>query len=295
MYATEFNQLYGVLSCPGGGACKPLYQIDDTAGICLTPSDDCESPIKWTGKFGQEESVGRFPYASSATEAFLLEYANGMPKDKVGWGRVAVSANDACSKLRSMMHLHEIYFDRTERQQYLAQIDGSNLIREILDQINRKARRVNPIDGKCPRADAGSQFVGLVGHDTNLAGVGSLLQVGWYFFDKSRKLPPDTLYLPPNDALPAGALVFELRKRSEGYFVRLVYMAQSLEQMRSSPSDNEPYRLSVSCHDESGKYLNPCELSLDTFNNVVTTAIGQNNPFLSRCDTSMQQICDGDK
>jgi hypothetical protein len=194
-----------------------------------------------------------------------------------------------------MLRLLEFYFDKTERHPYLAQMQGSYLIRELYDQINRKA--IGTTLGKCPREPKDRQFVGLVGHDTNLASVGALLNLGWRFDDS--RLPPDTLHLPPNDALPAGALVFELRKLKNsqpqaGYLVRISYVTQGLQQMRGY--QDGVYRLRVQAADSQSpdpcNGSNPCDIPLDAFNTLVKNALGQSNPFLSTCTKDLvYQIC----
>ncbi len=70
-YKTQFDQLYAVLACPGFG-CVPLNQVNDTATAWRNGEERGSSPIKWTG---QSKYIGRFPYASSASEAFLLEFS----------------------------------------------------------------------------------------------------------------------------------------------------------------------------------------------------------------------------
>lgn len=295
-YAQTFQRLYGVLGCFGNG-CVKLEEVTDSvvacrkgvANVCKqAPADGCESPVSWCGRRANDATIyaGRFPYASSATEAFLLEYADAMPRAKVAWEKLEPG------ELQSLMELHERYFALSEQHPYLARMGGSNLVREILDQLNRKAGRNEPVDGMCPRADAGSQFVGLVGHDTNIAGIGELLGLEWEF---GPNLPPDTRNLPDNDALPAGALVFELRKRGTDYFVHVEYVTQSLEQMRrvgARPVD-PLQRLEVTCTGANHARVKPCELSLDTFNDRVADAIGVPNPFLSSCSTDgkNQQVC----
>jgi hypothetical protein len=281
-YDSDFRQLNDLLNCFNKDQCSmPLKWVTDNAGACVVSSSDCKSLLQWKG---------RFSYASSASEGFLLEYANNM---NVGWGRVDPPNGAAASKLRDMLKLHEFYFDKTDRflrnnteaDKYLASIEGSNLIREILDQIKRKTGQAP--DGKCPRASPQSDFVGLIGHDTNLATVGALLDLEWRFDDKT--LPSDTLGLPANDALPAGALVFELRQRSDRtYFVRVEYVAQSLEQMRNGPTD-KALRLAVdgpACMQKQ-----PCEMPLKTFQQLVEARIGRE--FLSRCTNQLppQQTC----
>ena len=274
-----FGELSAILACssktPG---CKPLNASVDEA-TAWTSGARPSSPVIWKGQF---------PYASSASEAFLLEFANNMPAGKVGWGRVAVGPDDARAQLRSVLALHEFYFDRTEREHYLAWLQGSNLVREILDQLNRKAGRTSPVDGQCPCAKADSQFVGLVGHDTNLAEVGSLLGLRWNFTDA--RLPPDTRGLPANDALPAGALTFELLRQGGDYFVRIAYVAQSLSRIRNPAAGGDAYRLAVACLDAHGANQSHCEMSLERFNRLAESAIGTRNPFLSTC-RSGEQVC----
>jgi hypothetical protein len=189
------------------------------------------------------------------------------------------------------LQLHEFYFEKTERglnhaapDLYLAGIQGSNLVREIRDQLNKIVQK--PSLGDCPRPSGQSQFVGLVGHDTNLANVQTLLNVNWNFDDA--QLPPDMRELPANDALPAGALVFELRQTSPSdYSVRIQYVTQSLNQIRNAPQQDDPFRVKTTCGD--GKE-SPCEMSLRDFNKLVTNAIQNYKPFLSRCRDG-KQVC----
>ena len=280
--APMFEDLYRVLNCNAALACLPLKTVFYNVERCTAAKDSpkkCDSPITWSETASGKP--GPFPYASTASEAFLLEYANNMASNLVGWGRV-----DAAKNLLSMMQLHEKYFDFTEREPYLAEIQGSNLIREILDQMERKANQ--PTVGKCPRATPESDFVGLIGHDTNLASVNTLLKLEWKFDDKD--LPRDTFGLPANDALPAGALVFELRQRSDGYHVRIEYVTQSLEQMRNGPIV-KAFRLAVNGGPCGNKQ--PCEMPLKDFEQLVQARMGPK--FLSGCTNSVppEQNCSG--
>ena len=267
-----------VLACKnecGDNICEPLHCVNCFKLLtpAPTPSTRPSSPIKWNGPFS---------YASSATEAFLLEYVNLM---NPGWGRVKVG-EPGSPQLAYLLRLHEFYFDKTEREPYLAAIQGANLVREVLDQLNRKGGWKSPIDGKCPRAKPDSQFVGLVGHDTNLANFQRLLNVNWNFDDA--QLPPDMRKLPANDALPAGALVFELRQTSPSdYNVRIQYVTHSLNQIRNAPQQADPFRVRTTCGDAKES---PCEMSLRDFNKLVTNAIQNYKPFLSRC-LDGKQVC----
>jgi 4-phytase/acid phosphatase len=298
------SDIYFILGCnnPETDTCQqPLKQITDhaTAWAPPAPRGSFSSPIKWGGQFPATPTPiptdGQFPYASTATEAFLLEYANGMDIEKVGWNKVIDKQTGSTDKLCQLLRLHEFYFDKTERDLnktapdlYLAGIQGSNLVREIRDQLNKVVK--NPSSGDCPRPSGDSRFVGLVGHDTNLANVQTLLNVKWSF-DKDQQLPADIRKLPDNDALPAGALVFELRETGlSDYKVRIQYVTQSLNQMRVPCDQSPPYRVLTTCSDENGKDVSPCEMSLERFNAIAGKVIETYNQFLSRCRDG-KQVC----
>jgi 4-phytase / acid phosphatase len=289
-FLSEFRDLYAVLACNDKECKQPLWQVIDRAAPSPLESPRPSSPIKWAGQFPTTPTPiptdGQFPYANSATEAFLLEYANGMDPNKVGWGNVINEKTGSTYKLRKLLQLHEFYFTQTAREQYLAGIQGANLVREILDQLNRKAGR--PVLGKCPRANAESQFVGLIGHDTNLANLNKLLHVDWSY--DNNQLPPDIRGLPPNDALPAGALVFELREGSPDYKIRIQYVTQSLNQMREAPKPGDPYRVQTTCGGKNRKDVPPCEMTRQAFNDLIKKAINKYSEFLSGCQDD-RQVC----
>jgi len=91
---------------------------------------------------------------------------------------------------------------------------------------------------------------------------------------------------PVNDALPAGALVFELYKRANGNYVRIEYVAQTPAQMRGEAA-GAPFRLRTTCGG-----ISPCDIPLGAFNKAVADAIGRDNPFLSTCTADgKQQVC----
>lgn len=205
-YSVPFGQLYKTLACtdPNKQNCKMLSAVQQN-GASRCPVTNCTKPIDWTGQFA---------YANTATETFLLEYENNMT---TGWG---ISE----SLLSDMMPLHDFYFDKIQRQPYLAAIDGSNLIREISWTLNRAT-------GTCGRIGPQYAFSGFVGHDTNIASVASLLGLTWSFRTYC-DTPAETRNLPDNDPLPAGALVFERWKRGDDDLIRIFYVAQGLATAR---------------------------------------------------------------
>jgi 4-phytase/acid phosphatase len=266
-FGAQFRELYGVLACTDPTKCEPLKNVkDNTANACASPAPGCSDPIKWQGQF---------PYANTASETFLLEYANKM---EVGWTRVLEPPPDGTAKLLRLMALHEFYFTQTQREGCVPMIQASNLLREITQTLNGE-------NAPCRRIPIGYQFGALVGHDTNIAGVASLLKLSWQFADDA---PVGTQGLPDNDPLPAGALLFELWTEADGTFVRIFYAAQGLREMRNFSGESCPaFRLPVRC-DQYSVEPNGCKIPLTTFKQAVSGAIGKQ--FLSRCEGD-QQVC----
>lgn len=285
----DFKRVGIVLNLSAKNNCQlPIGDIYDKPITGWSSKEkERKSPIKWEGH-SQDNSckykAGRFPFGSGASEAFFLEYANNMPKEQVGWGNVFPFKLDRPS-LQEMLRLHEFYFDKTDRDPRLAQIQGSNLLKEILDLLRRKAGL--PIDG-CPHAVEGADFVGLVGHDTNIANVSSLLGLGWGFRHRRRAWPA-------NHAFPAGALVFELRERTNlpdlngKFFVRVYYITQSPFQMRNLKEADKPPAIMRVRGDACGG-ATACDIPLPNLTELVNKAIGDDRPFNSRC-VNGKQVC----
>jgi 4-phytase/acid phosphatase len=158
---------------------------------------------------------GSVDTASTLTEIFLLEYANGMPDSQVGWGRVSHD------QIAQLTQLHTLDFDLTDRTPYFAQTQGSNLLLHIKNTLDQAAHGLS-VDHAI--GSPKNKVVMLVGHDDQLASVGGLLHANW-------QLPTFAW----NDTPPGGAMVFELRQQPNGEdFVRLYYLCQTLDQMHNA-------------------------------------------------------------
>jgi 4-phytase/acid phosphatase len=173
----------------------------------------------------------RTPLGTAATmaEDLLLEYAEGLDKSQVGWGRV-----DA-NKVRELMQLHTANAELTRRTNYVARIGSSNMLDHILTSMEQAITR-KPVTGALGKAE--DRLLILVGHDTNLSNISGALGLSWLIDGRI------------DDTPPGGALVFELWKsRSTAeYSVRTFYMAQTLDQMRNATPlslDNPPQRATV--------------------------------------------------
>ena len=152
---------------------------------------------------GRVAIEGPVRIASTMTEIFQLEAAEGMPREQVAWGRLRDD-----EALRDLMVLHTLDFDLTQRTRYIARRSGSALLAAIMRDLESR--------------DA-PKFTLFVGHDTNLANLAALLGVHWLISG-----------FQPDDPSPGSALAFEgLRDPKSGArYVRLTYRAQTLEQMR---------------------------------------------------------------
>ena len=144
---------------------------------------------------------GALDLGSTAAQILLLEYADGKPMAEVGWGR----ATAADIRLASALHAAE--FAIVARPLHLAARNVEPIARAMLAGLAPGAPRVTAI----------------VGHDTNVAAMGGLLDLHW-------QVPG----YAADDPAPGGALLFDqLRDHAGGRFIRIRYRAQTLGQLRA--------------------------------------------------------------
>ena len=173
-----------------------------------------EIGVSMAGK--SADLTGPFSGASTLGEDLLLEYAEGMQGENLGWGRLN------SKNLFQILELHAVYADLTRRTSYLARARGSNLMTHAVDSMEQA------VTGKAiPGAlgHPGDALLILSGHDTNLSNLSGILDLSWH-------LPG----YQPDDMPPGGALIFSLWQEpgSGKYSVRLQYIAQTLDQMRDA-------------------------------------------------------------
>ena len=202
------QKLQAVLGCCAARLCQ-------ASGLQSCTLATLPSTLDVRAKDGGVRLTGPITIGSTAAEVFLLEYAQGLPRDQVAWGRASTPA-----AIRALLRLHRLQFDLIERTPYLAARQGSALVDRILDALRQTVEARTDTRVPVPVA---SKLVVYVGHDTNLANIGGMLGLHWRL----------KTYLP-DETPPAGALAFELlREKASGrYFVRLAYYAQTLDQMR---------------------------------------------------------------
>ncbi|MEO8302641.1 MAG: histidine-type phosphatase [Betaproteobacteria bacterium] len=158
--------------------------------------------------------LGALAIADTASELLLLEYADGKPTDEVGWGRATVE------KMQQTLRLHTEAMDLMQRTPYLARKMGSALLLRVAQAV--ASERSSSL-GQAESAVRDAKFVAYVGHDTNIFNLAGMLDASWLQPGYQRNQTP-----------PAGALMFEIKARSDGtQLVYTSYVAQSLEQMRN--------------------------------------------------------------
>ena len=156
------------------------------------------------------------------TDALLLQYEEGFPMAQVGWGRVSRA------DLTTLLAVHDLHFDLTQKTFYCAQAQGSNLARHLRETLDQAATG-QPVDGAIGMV--GQKLVVVLGHDTNQINLAGLLNLAWSF--------PGAANDP---VLPGGSLVIELRKGDDGvHRVRMYYITQTLDELRAGDPVDEAH------------------------------------------------------
>lgn len=151
--------------------------------------------------------------AGGLAENLMLEYAQGMPANQVGWGRLDVQG------VQQLIGLHNLSFALSKRLLPMAAQGGSNLLAHILGSLQAMAGQP-PVSA--PMVDAQTRWLLLLGHDTNLAEQAGLLGLDW---------PAGG---PADDYPPGGALVFQLWQDGNEYRVRLQLRRPTLQALRQA-------------------------------------------------------------
>jgi 4-phytase/acid phosphatase len=200
---------------------EPLEEMQHVLSDCAGP--DCEASKKRLlsavptiapapGR-GMVTVDGPVAMGADFAEHFLLQYTEGFPMEKVGWGRVSRP------ELNRLMEMNTRYHDFVLRTPYFAQIAASDLAFRIKATLQQAAK-----NRETPGALGGPQqrFILLAGHDSNLTWLGGLLRIDW--------LLPDQTF---NATTPGSAIVFELHRNNGGaYSVRALFISQTLDQIR---------------------------------------------------------------
>ena len=219
-YRTQFSVLDEILGCTRATACKSLSALP--------------SSIDSKGDGRLASLSGGIDLAAGAAENLLLEYTDGAPAP--GWGRLDTNS------LIAAIQLH-VVAKQLEHNRYAARAHASNVMAHVLQQLLHPPATVSFI----------------VGHDTQLEELSSLLGISWL-------VRGDAM----NDTPPGSGLAFEVHAPAPPFaqpYVDVYFVAQSLDDMRAGRGAN-PQRVPV--------YVPGCPslgCPLETFANVVNAAI----------------------
>ncbi|MFH0997474.1 MAG: hypothetical protein V1844_18540 [Pseudomonadota bacterium] len=213
-YSGELSLIRSVLYPPG------TQPIPDAPHGSTDPTSQTSHPITLTASTstlytGGVINVGGLNSISSATDPFVMQYADNFSLNDVAWGRLSLDALSQQTRITSLM------FNIQMLPPYLNQVQSSNAASHVLRTMEQAV-----IGENIPGAfgDARSRSVVVISSDAYVAGLAGLLKLHWL-------LPG----YQPDHCAPGGALVFELRqsKSSQEYLVRAFYTAQTFDQLRN--------------------------------------------------------------
>jgi len=135
---------------------------------------------------------------------------------------IALSDPDEAA-LRRLIPLHTKGFNYITRTPLAARVRGSNLMAHILDTLQQAAQSQQAKAVPGALGPVGARVVYISGHDGNLCNLGSILNLHWEADGIVDDTPPDS------------QIVFELWQnlKSKQYSVRLLFRAQTLNQLRT--------------------------------------------------------------
>lgn len=192
---TAFKRLGDILRC----CSPPLCQASGLPAGCSLAG----LPHIWLKPHAHTrvKLLGPLTYGGTAAQAILLQYVDGKPLADVGWGRASAADIALMSQIRATQ------FDWLARTPYIATRASTPIMQHVLDLFAH---------------DSTQRLTVLVGHDTNVANVGGMLNVHWHVPGYAE-----------DDPAVNGALGFELLRDAQGrQFVRVFFQAQSTQQLR---------------------------------------------------------------
>lgn len=197
--------------------------------------------------------AGPLAIAGGSSELFAMQYGGGLPADEIGWGRLAEAAGEPLGQaVTTATATHALYDSATWMPLYQATRLGSQTLNLVNEQLGEIA------------AGKGALFRFLSSHDDFILNVGGMLGLSWNLDSYN-----------PYQIPPGGSVAFELWRNPEGArFVRLVYRAQTLDQLRENTAldvDHPPAAQVMVPAKCAGAVAGACPL--DQFSALVSAAI----------------------
>lgn len=200
-----------------GDLAGPIAALDKIVGplkpeVCAALG--LKAPCSATDVPTTDSAPGVINFLSQPAEQLIVQYGGGRPISEVGWGRVAEATGMSTAEGLAYVNKIHAFNDWVLNS---SPYDAARIGSQVLDVVERNVRDV--VEGK------GASFRFLSSHDNYILNVGGLLGLTW-------KLPGYAEHQVPF----AGSIAFEVWQPPAGApVVRLVYAAQSIDQIRDNP------------------------------------------------------------
>jgi 4-phytase/acid phosphatase len=252
-YSGELALIRDVLSPPA----PPPDGVDPTSQI--------SNPFTLAGftppvnEAGASIDVGGLMLTNSATDPFVMQYADHFPPEDVAWGKLSLDALSQTTRTITLQINIEM------RLPYVDRVQSSNAASHVLRSMTQA---ISGSDLPGAFGQAKSRALVIISSDYYVAGLAGLLQAHW-------TLPG----YQPDFCAPGGALVFELRrsKRTQEYLVRVFYTAQGFDQLRNLTPltlDEPPATMQLAIPGGS-KSATDLDVKFATFKKLLKEAIGE--------------------
>ncbi|WAC27159.1 histidine-type phosphatase [Ancylobacter sp. SL191] len=176
--------------------------------------------------------------AAQTSEQFIMQYGADLPGDGIGWGRLPAAAGKSLpAAIMEVNALHAASERIAFMPPYQAVKRGTPVLSPVLAALTELA------------AGQGPAFTYFSSHDTLMLALAGMLDLTW--------APPG---FHPYQLPPGGAFAFELWQPPTGaLMLRLVYIVQSLDQLRSgatldaqNPPSTTPVQIGACGADPAG-------------------------------------------
>lgn len=205
------EELQRVLNC-----CQPEFCEEKHAAVHDCKLTDLPWKITPTADRRGLKVDGPMSLAATVSQIFLLEYAGGLAKDQIAWGKVTTAAD-----VLHFSEMRRIKYEYYDRVPYLARRGSSNM----LAQLTLALAEGTGIDtGLRVSGPPPAKYVIYFGSDTQIVQIATMLGLRW--------LPKSYL---ADETPPTGGLIFQrlvdttTGKRS----VRISFVTPTLEQIRT--------------------------------------------------------------
>lgn len=251
-YSGELALIRDVLSPPA----PPPDGVDPTSQTSNPFTLTAYSPI---ANAGGSINVGGLALTNSATDPFVMQYADGFAPEDVAWGKLSLDTLSQTTRTITLQINIEM------RLPYVDRVQSSNAASHVLRSMTQA---ITGSDLPGAFGHAKSRILVNISSDYYVAGLAGLLRAHW-------TLPG----YQPDFCAPGGALVFELRrsKKTQEYLVRVFYTAQTFDQLRHLDSltlEEHPATMQLAIPGGSTSATN-LDVKFATFRKLLKKAIGE--------------------